>query len=65
MYSFYLSFQDKVVAFCDVDRRKIGQNYVSYEPILKEVGRPIPIIHFTEAKPPFVICVKMVRVCEY
>lgn len=52
-------FRDKVVAFCDVDRRKIGQNYVSYEPVEKLVGKPVPIIHFTEAKPPFVICMKL------
>ncbi|XP_046586857.1 UDP-GlcNAc:betaGal beta-1,3-N-acetylglucosaminyltransferase-like protein 1 isoform X1 [Neodiprion lecontei] len=52
-------FRDKVVAFCDVDKHKIGQNYVSYEPVRKKIGRPIPIIHFTKAKPPFIICVKM------
>ncbi|XP_048510433.1 UDP-GlcNAc:betaGal beta-1,3-N-acetylglucosaminyltransferase-like protein 1 [Athalia rosae] len=51
--------KNKVVAFCDVDRRKIGQNYVSYEPTLKKTERPIPIIHFTEACPPFIICVKL------
>ncbi|XP_024942205.1 UDP-GlcNAc:betaGal beta-1,3-N-acetylglucosaminyltransferase-like protein 1 [Cephus cinctus] len=52
-------FQKKVFALCDVDKNKIGSKYEPYDPILRKVGRAIPILHYTEAKPPFVICIKL------
>lgn len=45
---------------CDVDQNKIGHKYTPYDPVKRETKESIPIIHFTKAKPPFVICVKLV-----
>ncbi|KAM3923910.1 queuosine-tRNA galactosyltransferase isoform 2-T2 [Leptodactylus fuscus] len=50
--------RDKVVAFCDVDKNKISKGFYTFE----ESERPkprVPVLHFTEAKPPFIICVKL------
>eukprot|EP00026_Physarum_polycephalum_P010444 Phypoly_transcript_10608.p1 GENE.Phypoly_transcript_10608~~Phypoly_transcript_10608.p1 ORF type:complete len:174 (+),score=33.03 Phypoly_transcript_10608:740-1261(+) len=46
----------KVVAFCDIDPKKIGTKYVN-----SKTHHQIPIIHFKEAKPPLVICVALDR----
>lgn len=51
--------QKKVVAFCDVDQKKITKGFYTYEDS-KENPRPrIPILHFRDASPPFIICVKL------
>ncbi|CAD5122410.1 DgyrCDS10838 [Dimorphilus gyrociliatus] len=43
----------KVIALCDVDKKKIDKfSYNSQE-------GPIPVIHFSKAESPFVICVKL------
>lgn len=48
----------KVVAYCDVDAKKIAKGYYIYE-MSSHANKPrIPIVHFTAARPPFVICVK-------
>lgn len=48
----------KVVAFCDVDHKKIARGFYTYEES-KELPKPrIPIVHFTEARPPLLLCVK-------
>lgn len=55
--------QDKVVAMCDVDPQKIGKTYKPYYPEDKkksQTSRAIPIISYKDAKPPFVICIKLV-----
>lgn len=45
--------KSKVASFCDVDKKKIDKlSYNSKE-------GPIPIVHFSSAKSPFVICVKL------
>ncbi|EGC40144.1 hypothetical protein DICPUDRAFT_146960 [Dictyostelium purpureum] len=50
------SSKKKVTAFCDVDKNKIGQKYnAAYTPY------SVPIIHFSQAKPPLVICVALDR----
>lgn len=49
--------KQKVVNFCDVDPKKIGKNYQHF--ISRTITSSIPIKHFTDAKPPFVICVKL------
>ncbi|XP_068238055.1 queuosine-tRNA galactosyltransferase-like isoform X2 [Palaemon carinicauda] len=50
--------QKKVSAFCDVDVKKVG-SYYTYEET-KEIPKPkVPIIHFSEAKAPLIICMKM------
>nr|CAD7402215.1 unnamed protein product [Timema poppensis] len=51
-------FQDKVVAFCDVDVKKVGKYYAPYEKGAKNFPK-IPIIHFKDSTPPLVICVKL------
>lgn len=48
--------QNKVFCFCDVDEKKISKHF--YQPF--PIQNKIPIIHFREAKPPFIICVKTV-----
>ncbi|CAG0885265.1 unnamed protein product [Darwinula stevensoni] len=51
--------QKKVVAFCDVDSKKIANGFYIYEES-SEVPKPrVPILHFRDASPPFVICVKL------
>ncbi|CAG9831610.1 unnamed protein product [Diabrotica balteata] len=52
--------QAKVVAFCDVDGNKIGKPYIPYNPNdRKGKKKMIEIVHFKDALPPLVICVKM------
>ncbi|KAJ3635200.1 hypothetical protein MTP99_008125 [Tenebrio molitor] len=51
--------QKKVLALCDVDEKKIGKKYISFNPETRHNGRPLDIIHFRKAVPPFVICVKI------
>lgn len=56
--SLTLENQRKVVAFCDVDVKKVG-NYYTYEHSVEKPKPKIPIIHFSEAKPPLVLCMKL------
>ncbi|XP_041980827.1 UDP-GlcNAc:betaGal beta-1,3-N-acetylglucosaminyltransferase-like protein 1 [Aricia agestis] len=49
----------KVTAFCDVDVNKIGRTIELYCHMERRVIKKLPVLHFTEAKPPFVICVKL------
>ncbi|XP_043857613.1 UDP-GlcNAc:betaGal beta-1,3-N-acetylglucosaminyltransferase-like protein 1 isoform X1 [Dromiciops gliroides] len=51
--------QKKVVAFCDVDENKIKKGFYSYEDSKERPKPKIPIRHFKDADPPFVICVKL------
>ncbi|XP_067128433.1 queuosine-tRNA galactosyltransferase-like isoform X1 [Centruroides vittatus] len=53
------SNRSKIVAFCDVDRKKISKGFYTFEESEDLVKPKIPIIHFTQAKPPFIICVKL------
>ena len=62
---FYRSLDEinrkKVLALCDVDTKKITKGYYTCELIKDENGKPprIPIVHFRDAVPPFIICVKL------
>ncbi|XP_059588170.1 UDP-GlcNAc:betaGal beta-1,3-N-acetylglucosaminyltransferase-like protein 1 isoform X13 [Alligator mississippiensis] len=49
----------KVAAFCDVDRNKIVKGFYTYEESEERPKPKIPIQHFRDATPPFIICVKM------
>ena len=49
-------FGSKVVAFCDVNEKKIGTKY--HNCVTKH---SVPIIHFRDAKPPLVCCVALDR----
>lgn len=52
-------YRSQVTSFCDVDEKKIKQgNYIYENSNLRPKPR-VPIVHFTTAKPPFVICVKL------
>lgn len=51
--------QDKVIAFCDVDMKKIEKGVYVYEHSQLICKPKVPIISFKDATPPFVICVKM------
>jgi glycosyltransferase involved in cell wall biosynthesis len=44
----------KVTAFCDVDEKKIGTVYEFFE-------YRVPILHFSQATPPFITCVALDR----
>ena len=50
----------KVASFCDVDTKKIRQAVYIYEDSTMRPKPRVPIVHFTDGKPPFVICVKLV-----
>ncbi|XP_057357884.1 UDP-GlcNAc:betaGal beta-1,3-N-acetylglucosaminyltransferase-like protein 1 isoform X8 [Manis pentadactyla] len=49
----------KVVAFCDVDEKKIRKGFYCYEDSQEKPKPRVPILHFRAARPPFVICVKL------
>lgn len=51
--------RDKVSSFCDVDVKKIERGIYTYEES-DEVPKPrVPIKHFRDVRPPFVICMKL------
>lgn len=57
--------QDRVLAMCDVDVKKIGKHYQPYypdDPIRSRNSRSIPILDYQTAAPPFVICIKLVSI---
>ncbi|CAM5097362.1 unnamed protein product [Natator depressus] len=51
--------QKKVAAFCDVDENKIAKGFYTYQESKERPKPKIPIQHFRDATPPFVICVKL------
>ncbi|CAI5469443.1 unnamed protein product [Closterium sp. Yama58-4] len=48
------SNQAKVVAFCDVDVKKITRGVYTHH----ESNRAVPVIHWSVARPPLLLCVK-------
>ncbi|KFO35750.1 UDP-GlcNAc:betaGal beta-1,3-N-acetylglucosaminyltransferase-like protein 1 [Fukomys damarensis] len=48
-----------VVAFCDVDEKKIKRGFYCHEDTQERPKPRVPILHFRAARPPFVICVKL------
>lgn len=52
--------QAKVAAFCDVDQKKIAQGAYTYEESKSTPKPQVPILHYSQASPPFVLCVKLV-----
>ena len=50
--------QEKVTAFCDVDVKKITKGCYTYEDSKQRPKPKVPIVHFSKAKPPLIICVK-------
>ncbi|BFZ17246.1 hypothetical protein BsWGS_20285 [Bradybaena similaris] len=51
--------KNKVSMFCDVDDKKIHKGYYIYEESQEKPKPKVPVVHFTQVKPPVVICVKM------
>ncbi|XP_067260110.1 queuosine-tRNA galactosyltransferase isoform X6 [Chanodichthys erythropterus] len=51
--------QKKVKAFCDVDENKIQKGFYTYEESKERPKPKIPILHFRNASPPFIVCVKL------
>ncbi|XP_067403787.1 queuosine-tRNA galactosyltransferase isoform X4 [Emydura macquarii macquarii] len=51
--------QKKVAAFCDVDENKIAKGFYTYQESKERPKPRIPIQHFRDATPPFIICVKL------
>ncbi|XP_077979657.1 queuosine-tRNA galactosyltransferase-like [Glandiceps talaboti] len=49
----------KVKAFCDVDDKKISKGYYTFEESVETPKPKVPIVHFTAAAKPFIICVKL------
>mmetsp|Transcript_7462 Transcript_7462/g.9458 ORF Transcript_7462/g.9458 Transcript_7462/m.9458 type:complete len:137 (-) Transcript_7462:1102-1512(-) len=52
-------FRDKVVEFYDIDAKKIKNGYHNIK-----VKKTYPVRHFSQAKPPLVICVALNRMEE-
>ncbi|XP_050175029.1 UDP-GlcNAc:betaGal beta-1,3-N-acetylglucosaminyltransferase-like protein 1 isoform X1 [Myiozetetes cayanensis] len=52
----------KVIAFCDVDEKKITKGFYTYEESEERPKPKVPVCHFRDAVPPFIICVKLVSV---
>jgi len=48
-----------VLAFCDVDVNKINQGVYVYQNSTQRPKPEVPIVHFSRATAPFVICVKL------
>ncbi|XP_075759641.1 queuosine-tRNA galactosyltransferase isoform X5 [Pelodiscus sinensis] len=53
--------QKKVAAFCDVDENKIAKGFYTYQESQERPKPQIPIKHFRDATPPFIICVKLLN----
>ncbi|XP_051774909.1 UDP-GlcNAc:betaGal beta-1,3-N-acetylglucosaminyltransferase-like protein 1 isoform X3 [Erpetoichthys calabaricus] len=51
--------QKKVTAFCDVDENKIKKGYYTYEESEERPKPRIPIRHFKDSSPPYIVCVKL------
>lgn len=60
---FYRSLSEQykrnVVSFCDVDQKKIDKRFYVYEESSLSPKPRVKIVHFSEVKPPLVICVKL------
>ena len=48
----------KVCAFCDVDEKKLVKGVYVYEESAQRPKPKVPIVHFSVAQKPFIICVK-------
>ena len=48
----------KVTAFCDVDVKKISKGFYTYEDTIHLPKPKVPIVHFSKAKCPIIVCVK-------
>ncbi|KAG7316119.1 hypothetical protein KOW79_020985 [Hemibagrus wyckioides] len=51
--------QKKVKAFCDVDENKIKKGFYTYEESKERPKPRIPVLHYRDSSPPFIVCVKL------
>ncbi|XP_017313051.1 UDP-GlcNAc:betaGal beta-1,3-N-acetylglucosaminyltransferase-like protein 1 isoform X1 [Ictalurus punctatus] len=51
--------QKKVKAFCDVDENKIKKGFYTYEDSKERPKPRIPVLHYRDSSPPFIVCVKL------
>ncbi|XP_060716496.1 UDP-GlcNAc:betaGal beta-1,3-N-acetylglucosaminyltransferase-like protein 1 isoform X1 [Tachysurus vachellii] len=51
--------QKKVKAFCDVDENKIKKGFYTYEESKERPKPQIPVLHYRDSSPPFIVCVKL------
>ncbi|XP_067115483.1 queuosine-tRNA galactosyltransferase isoform X2 [Osmerus mordax] len=51
--------QKKVTAFCDVDANKIRKGFYTYEDSKEKPKPRVPVLHYRDASPPFIVCVKL------
>ena len=51
--------QGRVKAMCDIDPAKIGTSYANHRQA--DFGAPVPIIHFSQASGPVIVCVGLRR----
>ncbi|KAK3530635.1 hypothetical protein QTP86_029561 [Hemibagrus guttatus] len=49
-----------VKAFCDVDENKIKKGFYTYEESEERPKPRIPVLHYRDSSPPFIVCVKLV-----
>jgi hypothetical protein len=49
----------KVIAFCDVHDQKIARGTYTYEESTARPKPQVPVVHFSRAQPPFIVCVKL------
>ncbi|GAB6027259.1 UDP-GlcNAc:betaGal beta-1,3-N-acetylglucosaminyltransferase-like protein 1 [Chamberlinius hualienensis] len=49
----------KVVAFCDLDQKKIDQGVYVFQLSKEKVHPRVPIVHFRQAESPFILCMKL------
>ncbi|KAJ8362969.1 hypothetical protein SKAU_G00118000 [Synaphobranchus kaupii] len=49
----------KVMVFCDVDENKIKKGFYTYEESEERPKPTVPVQHFRDACPPFIVCVKL------
>ncbi|KAJ8371799.1 hypothetical protein AAFF_G00299770 [Aldrovandia affinis] len=51
--------QKKVKGFCDVDENKIRKGVYTYEESKERPKPKVPVQHFRDASPPYIVCVKL------
>ncbi|KAH9495807.1 UDP-GlcNAc:betaGal beta-1,3-N-acetylglucosaminyltransferase-like protein 1 [Bulinus truncatus] len=57
--SLSLSNKQKVLMFCDVDFKKIDKKFYIDEGSKEKPKPKIPVLHFTEVRPPIILCIKL------
>ena len=51
--------QRKVIAFCDVDEKKIAQGFYTHQESEFRPKPQVPIVHYSQVEKPIIICIKL------